>query len=586
MKPSSIIFTFLLVVLLLAVFGDAKGSTTGWRGRAVGGGYYRGSKTGYYSRTNRYYLAPMSWRGGRYYSYRGPTFRANGVSYLTQEQIENAMCRRNVVVDTSAAATEIRDPNTGAVLNTLPLYGPQVILNSTQYCYEEKSVQPGAPENVPLEALMLSRFRFNISVEQYPQVGLVVYPDKDLDTVAVVNTTLRFRRLFVTTKQSSSSSTTTAPADSDILRELDLRTGADNSLAQDGSDIVAWRPCSMDACGVNVSGVSSVGSAIGRPSSRHMEGSRLTFLSVYYDSAASGIRVQLRFWLSDDFDEDNSYEHVLLMPNAMKVDVKTSITDLTKYETFVGFVPSVNRTVTPGDDLQGSYLGNNVTYLGVEALLSAPETGPGSTATYQATAPNRVGTDYNPQTMDRIALGTTTDISTNNAAFMSFATTNSKNHLCTSNVASQGYTYSPCVDFFDKSTTALNDNVLCSTSYLPASSTTSSSTTKKNDAVCEDMLLGHATGGNGGPSTGKNDAVVYSLKFYDQARSMNKLVTNPKTVPGSQYASNTDRSREWYVNLGYSDPVVSVQADQDSGASSLLVSLSTIALFAFVSMVL
>jgi len=456
---SGVLSLALTVFAILATDVEAKG-TTGF-GRSMGGGYYRSSKTGYYSRTNRYYVYGMYWRSGYYYSYRGPSFRQRATQ-LSQQQMQNLLCRREVRVDTNVPATD--------GVNFVDI----VAVNSTQKCYIENDSTPNSPLNVPVDTLMLSRFRFVLSARPYPTVDLVVYPDKDI-SVGLVNNTIRLTKLFFSTHATV------------VAEAFAIDLGA-----------LQWRPCTLDSCVPSTT--LQTGNAFGQPSSRFMEGSRVFFTSVFSEWN-NALRIQLRFWLSDDFDEDAAFDHVFLMPNAVKVDIVTTM--LPQYSRYFG---GSNASIG-GSDL----------HYGVEALLAAPVTGAGAAVRYLPTPVGRQATEYNPQRQARVQLGTVTDQTNYQASFVSWASATSGIHLCWDNSS----TTSPntCVGFVQEDPRDLNNSIACAVGA--------------NVGVCQNLL--------------RPDQQAYRLQWIERG------------------AASDPRTRSWYLSFGYLDPAVATQPDSSAG---------------------
>lgn len=353
-------------VALLLLFGavclvDAKGSFGS--ARSSGGGYFRSSKTGFYSSRTRYYTTGMYWRSGYSYShYTGPSLRTSAGA-LPATQLQDVMCKRNVRVDTNVAD-----------------YISTITLNSTQNCYKELYALPGDPGNVAFDQLMLNRFRFRIDLSTYPTVYLNVYPDKDI-TVPSVNVSLRARRLQI----------------------------VDNSgvtLAEQDLSGITWQPCTLLQC---QSGLTT--STIGRPSSRFVEGGRVMTVAVT-GMWKSSVRITLRWWLSNDFDEDGWYDHVLLLPSMIKWDYVVEVLDYAALQADFPGLPPVAR-------------------VRLESIVGTPKAGtPGGTLTPIAVSADRLATDYNPIEMNRIEMGTYTDQQNNAAARLSWWSAVDPQQLC------------------------------------------------------------------------------------------------------------------------------------------------------------
>lgn len=429
---------------------QAKGSFGGVR--ASSGGYFRSSKTGYYSSRTRYYTTNMYWgRGYAYSSYRnnyhGPSIRTS-LSQPDAAQLTGLVCKRKVIVD-----------------STVPNFARSITWNSTQRCVKEVVQIPGDPSNLPFEQLMLDRFRFTVSNDPYPTVDLVVFPDKDI-TVPTVNTTLRARRLIVS-----------SPTNPTPLAEVDFSS-------------LTWQPCTLNTCAAP-----SATSNIGRPSSRFLDGGRV-FTNAIRATWNSTVVITLRFWLSEDFDEDGWWNHIFLFPSLLKWDFQVEVPSAAAF-----------ASMFPG-------LTSNSVFR-VELALAAPAPGSlGSQLTPIPVATDRLATNYNPKEMNRIEIGTFTDQQNSNAALLSWWSAVDPQVLCFT--PGQGTT---CASFDPGfSASALPGLIAC----------------RSTDAVgslppyCQNFL--------------RNNQVGYLLSWTFQP-----LIAPPYVA-------------QWYVDFGYFDPNEGTQA--------------------------
>lgn len=367
-------------LVLLATAATEEVLSKGFTGtRARGGGYFRASKTGYYSSRYYYSSSAMYWRSGYQYNYRGPSWRTHSGAALSPTA--NIMCKRLVIADNH---TE------GGHLDTYIVY------NSTQWCYQEFNTDAGSKQNIDVDNIMLSRYRFNLSILPYPQVHLLVYPDKDI-TVPSVNTSLRLTKIGFSKDRAN-------PAD--LVGEIDLST-------------LDWEPCTLDSCQSNLTGPH-----MGNPSSRFVEMSRVFFSSVRA-VWNKGVVIELRWWLATDFSEDANYEHIFLFPGAIKFDLlmrplSANVTD------------SDNKIVTPAEMVQRAMVNNysGPVYANVEALFAGPASGVGSSLQYLPTAPGLEAIEYNPQSMERLVYGTAVDMANGRAAYLSFPNADNRQQLC------------------------------------------------------------------------------------------------------------------------------------------------------------
>ena len=448
------VVSLLLVMVGSATLIDAKGLTgrSSYGSYYGGGGYYRASKIGYYSRTNRYYITNMGWRAGYSYAYRGPQLRTAG-GPLTDAELAGIICKRNVTVDTTVAN-----------------YANGITYNSTQRCYKESSEVAGDPTNTNVDNFMLNRFRFNYRVNDgaAPTVDMVVFPDKDI-IVGLVNNTFRLTTLTFTSVAAGGGSTV-----------VDLST-------------LTWRACSLATCSGGPQGFSY-------PSSRFVEGSRVYTVSVYADIPSPNVRVQLRFWLSSDFSEEPNYEHVFLMPGATKVDIM----------------------LTPATAAEAAM---TVTLAALIAVPKAP--GAGTTVTNIAIASDILGTEYGPQKMQRLDIGTTTDQQNGQGSYLSWSSSFDRNVLC----------FSP-TDATCMSVNAVGTipAPVCDAASLPL------------PTKCQSNFL-------------RDGQVAYEFSWTSKG-PMSSAITG----------------FNWYFDFGYYDPSVGVQPD--SGASAHTLSLIAVAVVA------
>ena len=342
---------------------DAKGFTGGARAR--GGGYARSTKTGYLSSRYYYSTSRMYWRSGYMYSYKGPSYRTGGG--YAQDPNANVMCRRLVVADTNAANEQFKT---------------FVVYNSTQRCYIEVDSNAGSKRNIPVDNIMLNRYRFNLSIAPFPQVDMQVFADKDFAT-PTVNVSLRVTELGFSRSRDT----------------IDL-------AARINVSELRWMPCSLDTCEANPA---SAPASMGYPSSRFLEASRVDFSAVkavWRDC----LEVELRWWLSSDFSEDSSYDHVFLFPGAVKFDINARTIDAARLRAELGTAQPV--------------------YFAVSAIMAGPAEGQGSQLMYLPTQAGLEATEYDPQDMERLHLGTAVDAQNGNAAFVSFANADNREQLC------------------------------------------------------------------------------------------------------------------------------------------------------------
>jgi hypothetical protein len=341
-KLQRVLLAVVVAAMLLAVGTTAKGSF-GYT-RSSGGGYVRASKTGYYSRTNRYYVTGMYWRSGYYYSsFRGSATRARATT-LTPEDMDDVMCVRSVELN-------------GAPMPT------SIAFNSTRKCFKELYAQPGHPGNADFDSVMLDRYQFRFSTAPFPQVDLLVFPDKDID-VPTFNASLRFTELTFPLAHDRENPAATAPFS---LKGL------------------SWQTCDLnDAC---TNGAPTI-------SSRHLDGATLSvvsFRSTFTTASGPSGTITLRFWLTNDFAEDPIVENVFLLPSMVKVDVEVVQTSPTAHTTM---------------------------HTGIKALLVVAGSGEGSDLTPVPTM--NISTAYNPKAMNRIEIGTTIDQQNGNAGMLSW----------------------------------------------------------------------------------------------------------------------------------------------------------------------
>lgn len=354
----NIVLALALLVATFITLACGKGSFG--TPRSFGGGYNRVGKAGWYSQNYRYRTTGMYWiYGSRYYNnhdhYDGPQNRLGSGAY-NDDQARDVLCKRNISYDRSTVTT------------------PYIDYNSTMTCFKQLYSAPGDPGNIYLEDLMLDRYVWRVSVASYPTFDLVVFPDKDI-TEADMNITLRLRRLIFLP------STTAFGSGSE--EEVDLST-------------LTWSPCTLEACDTSATNQFSY------PSSRFIDNNRMTTSAVtaIYNSI---LRITIRVWLADDFNEDPFFEHVFVHPAQMKIDVSLEA---------IG-----TGTV-------------NGTFVGLEAVIA-------STATDKGSVVNPIKIDdksspvvYDPAVMNRVQFGDFNDIAERKAANFAWFTSTNKNKLC------------------------------------------------------------------------------------------------------------------------------------------------------------
>lgn len=405
----------LVMMAVWTTVADAKGSFGSVR--SVSGGYFRSGKSGYYSRNYRYSTNYMYWGYyGNYYhhaayssnpsayaGYSGPANRV-GTQTFTEDEAKDIFCRRRV--------TPLNDTSFTTSYTTL---------NSTQYCMKQLYALPGDPGNIPVESLMLDRYVFNFTLGGgYPTIDLVVYPDKDI-SVPDVNVSLRLSKLTFNTARN----TTSSP-----LATIDLAS-------------LVWKPCTLASCND-----AAATSQWGRPSSRFIDNDRVMSVAV---SAvwSSALRVTVRAWLSNDFDQDPYFDNVVLLPSLVKIDVT---------------MEAVKNA--------SSIVALNGAYVGLEAVVATVSSGEGSSANMVNLTQADYPIQHDPLKMARVNFGSYQDQQVRKGAVLSWFTSINHSFPC----YSESDTH--CANFLNW---AGLDNATCVGNA-------------SDPAVCADLLRANQTG--------------------------------------------------------------------------------------------
>lgn len=362
-----------LVVVALCTVADAKGSFGSVR--STSGGYFRSGKSGYYSRNYRYSTNYMYWGYyGNYYhtssyssnpndyaGYSGPANRV-GTQTFTEDEAKDIFCRRQV-----------------QPLNDTSFSTAYTTLNTTQFCIKQVYALPGDPGNAAVESLMLDRYVFNFTLDGgFPTVDLVVYPDKDIN-VPDINTTLRLRQLTFNNEMNSTVSPNTT---------IDLST-------------LSWRPCTLGQCND-----AAATATWGRPSSRFIDNDRVLSLAV---SAVwnSALRITIRAWLSNDFDQDAYFDNIVLLPSAVKIDV-----------TMEAVKNATGITALAG------------TFVALEAVVATAASGEGSSANIVNLTQAEYPIQHDPLKMARVNFGSYQDQLVRKGSLLSWFTSINHSYPC------------------------------------------------------------------------------------------------------------------------------------------------------------
>ena len=262
------------IVLSAAQVGiDAKGSNG-----ATGGGSYRGGRSGSHSRRTYSAYAPIYFYGG---TYRGAAHSRRGEvdAGVIDPNVENSVfCKREVRFDheTYDAASAPR---------------PEVVVNSTRYCYTQATPVNGAPENKPLLSMWLDVYQWTLSAAAggYPEVAMRQAEDKDMPQYAALS---KLRLLITQVVERSPAGVLVQAFNTTDMVFKAYRKG----------------PAGTDTWGY--------------PASYYKDQSRVLTFSVR--AQASGVDMVLTFSVVDDFAESPFVDRSFARPSAIIVDVTVS----------------------------------------------------------------------------------------------------------------------------------------------------------------------------------------------------------------------------------------------------------------------